>query len=125
MKEFKFNFMGARRITSVISSLLIIVSIFSLSYQGLNLGIDFTGGTLVEVGYSETVDLVKVRESFSNSNFSNATIQYFGSAKEILIRIPPQQGLNSADISSQVLDLISADNVNAKMRRVEFVGPQV
>ena len=84
MKEFKFNFMGARRITSVISSLLIIVSIFSLSYQGLNLGIDFTGGTLVEVGYSETVDLVKVRESFSNSNFSNATIQYFGSAKEIL-----------------------------------------
>lgn len=125
MKKIEFNFMGSRKITSVISVLLIIFSIFSLSYQGLNLGIDFTGGTLVEVGYPETVDLDSVRQSFSNSDFSNAVIQYFGSAKEILIRIPPKQGLNSADISSRVLELISADNSNAKMRRVEFVGPQV
>lgn len=125
MKKIEFNFMGSRKITSIISVLLIIFSIISLSYQGLNLGIDFTGGTLVEVGYPETVDLDSVRQSFSNSDFSNAVIQYFGSAKEILIRIPPKQGLNSADISSRVLALISADNSNAKMRRVEFVGPQV
>ncbi len=125
MKKIEFNFMGSRKITSVISVLLIIFSIISLSYQGLNLGIDFTGGTLVEVGYPETVDLDSVRQSFSNSDFSNAVIQYFGSAKEILIRIPPKQGLNSADISSRILALISADNSNAKMRRVEFVGPQV
>ena len=125
MKKIEFNFMGSRKITSVISVLLIIFSITSLSYQGLNLGIDFTGGTLVEVGYPETVDLDSVRQSFSNSDFSNAVIQYFGSAKEILIRIPPKQGLNSADISSRILALISADNSNAKMRRVEFVGPQV
>ena len=125
MKKIEFNFMGARRITSVISGLLIVFSIFSLSSKGLNLGIDFTGGTLVEVGYTETVGLDKVRQSFNNSDFSDAVIQYFGSAKEILIRIPPQQGLNSADISSKILDLISADNFNAEMRRVEFVGPQV
>ena len=125
MKKIEFNFMGARRITSVISGLLIVFSIFSLSSKGLNLGIDFTGGTLVEVGYTETVDLDKVRQSFNNSDFSDAVIQYFGTAKEILIRIPPQQGLNSADISSKILDLISADNFNAEMRRVEFVGPQV
>ena len=125
MKKIEFNFMGSRKITSIISVLLIIFSIISLSYHGLNLGIDFTGGTLVEVGYPETVDLDSVRQSFSNSDFSNAVIQYFGSAKEILIRIPPKQGLNSADISSRVLELISADNSNAKMRRVEFVGPQV
>ena len=125
MKKIEFNFMGSRKITSVISVLLIIFSIISLSYQGLNLGIDFTGGTLVEVGYPETVDLDSVRQSFSNSDFNNAVIQYFGSAKEILIRIPPKQGLNSADISSRILELISADNSNAKMRRVEFVGPQV
>jgi len=125
MKKIEFNFMGSRKITSVISVLLIIFSITSLSYQGLNLGIDFTGGTLVEVGYPETVDLDSVRQSFSNSDFNNAVIQYFGSAKEILIRIPPKQGLNSADISSRILALISADNSNAKMRRVEFVGPQV
>ncbi|SVE49435.1 uncharacterized protein METZ01_LOCUS502289, partial [marine metagenome] len=124
MKKIEFNFMGARRITSVISGLLIVFSIFSLSSKGLNLGIDFTGGTLVEVGYTETVGLDKVRQSFNNSDFSDAVIQYFGTAKEILIRIPPQQGLNSADISSKILDLISADNFNAEMRRVEFVGPQ-
>jgi len=125
MKKIEFNFMGARKITSVISVLLIIFSIVSLSYKGLNLGIDFTGGTLVEVGYPETVDLDKIRQSFGNSDFSNAAIQYFGSAKEILIRIPPQQGLNSADISNKILELITTENFNAEMRRVEFVGPQV
>ena len=125
MKKIEFNFMGSRKITSIISVLLIISSIISLSYQGLNLGIDFTGGTLVEVGYPKTVDLDKVRQSFGNSDFNDAAIQYFGSAKEILIRIPPQKGLNSADISSGILELISAENTDAEMRRVEFVGPQV
>jgi preprotein translocase subunit SecF len=125
MQKMQFNFMGMRMIASAISALFIIFSIASLSYQGLNLGVDFTGGTLVEVGYPETVDLDKLRQSFSDSEFSNAAIQYFGSAKEILIRIPPQQGLNTADISSKLLDLLSANNFNAEMRRVEFVGPQV
>ncbi len=125
MKKIEFNFMGSRKITSIISALLIISSIISLSYQGLNLGIDFTGGTLVEVGYPKTVDLDKVRQSFGNSDFNDVAIQYFGSAKEILIRIPPQKGLNSADISSGILELISAENTDAEMRRVEFVGPQV
>ena len=125
MKKLEFNFMASRKITSIISVLLIISSIISLSYQGLNLGIDFTGGTLVEVGYPEMVDLDKVRQSFSDSDFSDATIQYFGSAKEILIRIPPKKGLNSADISNRILELISANNTNIEMRRVEFVGPQV
>ena len=125
MKKIEFNFMASRKITSIISVLLIISSIISLSYQGLNLGIDFTGGTLVEVGYPEMVDLDKVRQSFSDSDFSDATIQYFGSAKEILIRIPPKKGLNSADISNRILELISANNTNIEMRRVEFVGPQV
>tara|TARA_Y100000590_G_scaffold341815_2_gene390102 strand:+ start:14754 stop:15626 length:873 start_codon:yes stop_codon:yes gene_type:complete len=107
------------------SVLLLIASIASLSYQGLNLGIDFTGGTLVEVGYPEAVDLDKIRESFIDSEFSNTSVQYFGTANEILIRIPPQRGLNSADISSNLLNLLSANDLNVEMRRVEFVGPQV
>tara|TARA_Y100000748_G_scaffold304093_1_gene311756 strand:+ start:3842 stop:4714 length:873 start_codon:yes stop_codon:yes gene_type:complete len=107
------------------SVLLLIASIASLSYQGLNLGIDFTGGTLVEVGYPEAVDLDKIRESFIDSEFSNTSVQYFGTANEILIRIPPQRGLNSADISNNLLNLLSANNLNVEMRRVEFVGPQV
>lgn len=121
----KFNFMRMRVITTIMSVLLLIASIASLSYQGLNLGIDFTGGTLVEVGYPEAVDLDKIRESFIDSEFSNTSVQYFGTANEILIRIPPQRGLNSADISNNLLNLLSANNLNVEMRRVEFVGPQV
>ena len=125
MKKIQFNFMGMRKVTSIISALLIIFSIFTLSYQGLNLGVDFTGGTLVEVGYPEAVNLDKLRQSFSDSEFNDVAIQYFGSAKEILIRIPPQQGFNSADVSSKLLDLLLSNNFSAEMRRVEFVGPQV
>ena len=125
MKSIQFNFMGMRKVTSIVSALLIIFSVFTLSYQGLNLGIDFTGGTLVEVGYPEAVNLDKLRQSFSDSEFNDVAIQYFGSAKEILIRIPPQQGLNSADVSNKLLDLLSSNNFSAEMRRVEFVGPQV
>jgi len=125
MKKIQFNFMGMRKVTSIVSALLIIFSISTLSYQGLNLGVDFTGGTLVEVGYPEAVNLDKLRQSFSDSEFNDVAIQYFGSAKEILIRIPAQQGLNSADVSSKLLDLLSANNFSAEMRRVEFVGPQV
>jgi len=117
--------MKMRVVTSIISALLLISSIASLSFQGLNLGIDFTGGTLVEVGYPETVNLDGVRRSLSNSEFSNTSVQYFGTANEILIRIPPQKGLNSADISSNLLRLLSANDANAEMRRIEFVGPQV
>ena len=125
MKKIQFNFMGMRKVTSIVSALLIIFSVFTLSYQGLNLGIDFTGGTLVEVGYPEAVNLDKLRQSFSDSEFNDVAIQYFGSAKEILIRIPAQQGLNSADVSSKLLNLLSSNNFSAEMRRVEFVGPQV
>ena len=125
MKKIQFNFMGMRKVTSIVSALLIIFSISTLSYQGLNLGIDFTGGTLVEVGYPEAVNLDKLRQSFSDSEFNDVAIQYFGSAKEILIRIPARQGLNSADVSSKLLDLLSSNNFSAEMRRVEFVGPQV
>ena len=125
MKKIQFNFMGMRKVTSIVSASLIIFSISTLSYQGLNLGIDFTGGTLVEVGYPEAVNLDKLRQSFSDSEFNDVAIQYFGSAKEILIRMPPQQGLNSADVSSKLLDLLSSNNFSAEMRRVEFVGPQV
>ena len=125
MKKIQFNFMGMRKVTSIVSASLIIFSISTLSYQGLNLGVDFTGGTLVEVGYPEAVNLDKLRQSFSDSEFNDVAIQYFGSAKEILIRIPPQQGFNSADVSSKLLDLLLSNNFSAEMRRVEFVGPQV
>jgi len=123
--RFNFDFMGKRKVATVISSLLIVISITSLITQGLNLGIDFTGGTLVEVGYSEAVELDLIRQSLSNSEFGDAVVQYFGSANDVLIRIPPSEGLNTADISNRTLSILSDTGQNTEMRRVEFVGPQV
>lgn len=123
--RFNINFMAKRKITAFLSGLLLLVSIASLYSQGLNLGIDFTGGTLVEVGYSEAVELDPIRQSLKASEFGDAVVQYFGTASEILIRIPPHEGLNSADISSKILSLLSDTGANAEMRRVEFVGPQI
>ncbi|MGB1800294.1 MAG: protein translocase subunit SecF [Gammaproteobacteria bacterium] len=123
--RFNFDLMGKRKIAAVISGLLLILSIASLTIEGLSLGIDFTGGTLVEAGYADAVELGVVRDALINSEFNNAIVQYFGSANEILIRIPPSEGLNNADISNKILDVLATTGQNVEMRRIEFVGPQV
>ena len=120
--RFNFNFMGKRKLTSLISGFLLVASIASLSLQGLNLGIDFTGGTLIELGYQQSANLDQIRQNLTQSEFKDAIVQYFGTANDVLIRIPPREGLNSAEVSNQVLSLLGSD---AEMRRVEFVGPQV
>jgi preprotein translocase subunit SecF len=123
--RFNFDIMGKRKIAAFVSGFLLIAAIASLAIQGLNLGIDFTGGTLVEIGYSEAVDLAQVREALTNSEFSSAVVQYFGTANDVLIRIPPSEGLNTADISNKILNTLSGTGQNVEMRRIEFVGPQV
>ncbi len=122
---FNFDFMGKRKITAFVSILFIVISIASLIMQGLNLGIDFTGGTLVEIGYEEDVQLDNMRNALADSQFSGATVQYFGTARDVLIRIAPKEGLNSAAISSEILNLLNTDGQSVSMRRIEFVGPQV
>lgn len=114
--------MGKRRVTAMISGVLLVASILSLSLQGLNLGIDFTGGTLVEIGYQQAADLDQVRQLLLQSEFSDAVVQYFGTANDILIRIPPLEGMNSAEVSNRILSMLGE---GVEMRRVEFVGPQV
>jgi preprotein translocase subunit SecF len=120
------DFLGKRKLALIFSSLLIIVSIASLAVNGLKLGIDFTGGTLVEVGYKKAVDLAVLRTALDEAGFANATVQNFGTAKDVLIRIKPGEGLSNAEISDKVL---AAANKNVadpvEVRRVEFVGPQV
>lgn len=120
-----YDFMGKRKLAAVFSSLLILVSISSLIMNGLNFDIDFTGGTLIELGYQETVELNNVRSTLADSMFSDAVVQYFGSAKDVLIRIAPKEGLNSAAISNELIDLLKITGQTADLRRVEFVGPQV
>ena len=123
--RFNINFMAGRKAAALVSGLLMIISIGALATRGLNLGIDFTGGTLVEAGYPAPVDLKPIRLALAGSEFDDALIQYFGSARDILIRIPPREGLNNVTISNNILDLLAQSGQGAEMRRVEFVGPQV
>jgi preprotein translocase subunit SecF len=126
MKTTNINFMGNRKIWLIFSSILMIISIVSLAVNGLKLGIDFTGGTLIEVGYQKAADLTVLRNTLDEAGFGDATVQNFGTAKDVLIRLKPHEGVSSADLSTKVLEAINKTTAEpASIRRVEFVGPQV
>jgi len=121
------DFIGKRKIAFTASALLIVISIASLSLRGLNFGLDFTGGALIEVAYSEAPDLQQVRDNLQVAGLSDAVVQTFGLDTEIVVRIPPRsEGESSADLSTLVLQALQRDYAGTiDMRRVEFVGPQV
>jgi preprotein translocase subunit SecF len=126
MKTTNINFMGNRKIWLIFSSILMIISIASLAVNGLKLGIDFTGGTLIEIGYQKAADLTVLRNTLDEAGFNDATVQNFGTAKDVLIRLKPHEGVSSADLSNKVLEAINKTTAEpASLRRVEFVGPQV
>jgi preprotein translocase subunit SecF len=103
-----------------------IIAIASLAIRGLEMGIDFTGGTLIEVGYQKSADVTALRKTLGEIGFADATVQNFGTAKDVLIRLKPREGVNSNDLSTQVLEAINKTTAEpASVRRVEFVGPQV
>ncbi len=121
----QIDFMGRRRATTVFSVVLLVVSLVSLGMQGLNLGIDFTGGTLVEVGYDEAVEVNEVRGALAGTEYEDAQVIHFGSPREILVRTPPMEGVEQAAVSEAVLELLRAEREGVDLRRVEFVGPQI
>lgn len=130
MQIFKSNtvirFMAKRKLAMMFSGALILVAIASVIAQGLNLGIDFTGGTLVEVGYEQPAELSKVRAALAQGGFADATVQHFGTSKDVLVRLAPQEKLESAELSDKAFQaLSSAVGGQVDLRRVEFVGPQV
>ena len=126
LSNLDIDFLGKRQITYLISGLLIAASIVSLMVNGLRLGIDFTGGTLVEVGYEKPVDIAKIRGILRTADFPDAMVQQFGSSRDILIRIPLKADVNSEDLSNRVMDALNATgNPKGQNLRVEFVGPQV
>lgn len=123
-----FNFMGQRKVALVISAVLVTLAIISLSVRGLNYGLDFTGGTLIEVGYSTAPDTNDVRDILEEAGFEESIVQTFGAASDIVVRIPPGDDIteSSAELSARVLAVLSAGaEGDIEMRRVEFVGPQV
>lgn len=123
--KFNIDFMGKRHLAIVLSGLMIAVAIGSLIFKGLNLGIDFTGGTLIEVDYPQPVELEAVRSTLSDAGFEQAQAQHFGTSRDVLIRIAPREGRESAQLSEDVLASLRTQDANVEMRRVEFVGPQV
>ncbi|MFK5949976.1 MAG: protein translocase subunit SecF [Methylococcales bacterium] len=122
----EIDFIGKRKIALGFSLGLIFLSITSLFIQGLNLGIDFSGGYLIEAGYSEAVSLPAIRKSMIEAGFKNSQIQHYGTAKEVLVRLGPQKGINQAELSSKVMSVLkSVTDQSVNMRRIEFVGPQI
>lgn len=151
IKDTSIDFLGKRRLALVISLVVIAVSIGALLTRGLNFGIDFTGGTLVEAGYEQAVEIEKVRTALSEGGFEDAVVQYFGTSRDVLIRLPvtaEREEIKAVDLSNAVMQSLRApagetlaeqavgDNqqcrvggevrdCSVQMRRVEFVGPQV
>ncbi len=122
-----FDFMGKRRLALILTSVLILVSCGSLFTRVLNFGIDFTGGTLIEVGYGGPVDLTGVRNTLEQAGFGEAVVQHFGTARDVLIRMGQRDEVTEADLGDQVFDALqeSGGEGQLSLRRVEFVGPQV
>jgi preprotein translocase subunit SecF len=122
----KFNFMGHRKAAAWVSIALIVISVGSLATRGLNFGIDFTGGVLLEVGYPAAVEGAEVRGTLAEHGFTNALVQNFGTASEVLVRLPPiDDPAEGAALGTQVLQALRTHSPAVELRQLEFVGPQV
>ena len=119
------DFMGKRKLALMFSLALMVISIVAIVMRGLNLGIDFTGGTLVEVGYQDVAQLESIRTALSSNGFGDAVVQQFGTTKDVLIRLPViDADEDKSSLSNRVLEALASTG-SPEMRRVEFVGPQV
>jgi preprotein translocase subunit SecF len=118
-------FMSYGRLTTTISLITFIISIVFLSFKGLNLGVDFTGGTLMEVSYSHPADIDKIRQVMDKIDLKDTTVQNFGTSKDVLIRLPIRQDLSIAQLSEKVSAALIESDKDTKIQRVESVGSQV
>jgi preprotein translocase subunit SecF len=118
-------FMRHALVLNAVSFITFALAVFFLFSRGLHLSVEFTGGTLMEVSYSQPADLQKVRGTVGTLGFSEVQVQNFGSAREVLIRLPAQKGVSSAQQSEKVLSALKANDPDVTLRRTEFVGPQV
>ncbi len=118
-------FMRHALVFNVISLITFIMAVFFLVTKGLHLGVEFTGGTVMEVNYGHAADVSKIRETLNRINLSDATVQSFGSSQTALIRLPTKQGVTGAQLSERVVKALREDDPTVELRRVDFVGSQV
>lgn len=119
------RFMAGRRVAVAISAAAILISLGSIGVRGLNLGIDFTGGLLVEAGYAGTADLAEIRSVLAEEGYETPLVQNFGTASDVLIRLPPEEEQDGGAIRDRLLSVLAADDPSVELRRVEFVDGQV
>jgi len=122
MKIPAFDFMKVRVLTLTVSAVLVLVSIVSLSTRGLNLGLDFTGGTLIEVRYDQAADLAQVRQSLEQAGFVNFTAVHFGAETDVLVRM---QQSDDPHLGDKVITALQKDGIALEKRRIDYVGPQI
>ena len=120
-----YNFMRYALILNVVSFLTFALAVFFLVTRGLHLSVEFTGGTVVEVAYSQPADLDQVRGAMAKMGYADAQVQNFGTSRDVLIRLPLQKGETSAQQTQQVMQGLQAQDASVQLRRNEFVGPQV
>jgi preprotein translocase subunit SecF len=118
-------FMRHALVFNVISIITFLIAVGALAFKGLHLGVDFTGGTVMELRYERPPELQQVREAVARLGFTDAAVQNFGTASDVLIRLPVKQGVTSAQLSETVLGELRKVEPSVKLQRVEFVGPQV
>ena len=118
-------FMHYAGITSVISALTFVAAILGLVFYGLNFSVDFTGGTVMELNYPQSVETATLRDTLAQNGYKDASVQNFGSSHDVLVQLPLKQGVSSAQISEKVMQVLHAQDKTVELRRVEFVGPQV
>ncbi|MCL5669470.1 MAG: protein translocase subunit SecF [Gammaproteobacteria bacterium] len=119
------SFMRSARTTIFISALFFVVAVALLIARGLNLSIEFTGGMLIEARYAQAAQLDPIRTALTQSGFKEVSAQSFGSAQDVLIRLPNQEGMSNEKLSEKVRDTLRAQDSSVELRRVEFVGPQI
>lgn len=130
MQIFQFsqplNFMRFKWLAVGLSGLLVVLSLVSIATKGINWGLDFTGGTVVELGFTQPADLPAVRQTLSKAGFDDAVVQLFGTSRDVMIRIPLRADIDQTKVGEVVLNAISAEQAEpVTMRRAEFVGPSV
>ena len=117
--------MSYGKLTTFISLVTFVAAVFFLVTKGLNFSVEFTGGTVMEVQYQQGVDVNQTRERLDTLKMGDVQVQALGTNKHIMIRLPNKEGVTSAQLSNQVMDLLKKDNPDVTLRQVEFIGPQV
>ena len=125
MKTPNFDFMGKRFIAAITSAVALVVAVGALTVNGLNMGLDFTGGTLVELEFPQEIDPQEVRGFLDRTGYQNGTVQYFGSNRDILIRMPPQADIDQATLGDRIYKALGAEYSDVQLRQSNFVGPAV